>query len=120
VRCFADLGALIDAERVGLEHPKPVTELLLELSQGRQAASVAFHRHYPSTGIEQRSSKAPRARTHFVNSLPLQIAGNGRNPCEQLSVENEILAERLVGRQPMPRDDVSQRLGGRAHAPSER
>jgi hypothetical protein len=41
-----------------------------------------------------------------------QVAGLAHDPGGDVEVEQEVLAERLLGRQVVPRDDVAQRRQG--------
>ena len=48
------------------------------------------------TSVEQSAGKSARTGSDFIDALTLQRAGHCGNPCEQLPVEDEILAERLA------------------------
>jgi hypothetical protein len=104
-------GFLIDFERVGLEDLELAAELLLQLGQGGNAAAVALDRDHAGARIEQSPREPSRAGPDLVHALPLQRAGNGRDPRQQLTVEDEILAERLARGEAMPANDVTQRFG---------
>ena len=67
-----------------------------------------------ATTFAPASSKAlgqpARARADLIDGLAIERARNRRDPRQQLPVEDEILAERLACLEPVPGDDVAQRL----------
>ena len=67
----------------------------------------------PRLRLEQGAGQAAGAGADLINPLAVQRAGNRGDPREQLPVEDEILAERLARAEPVPGDDVAQRLGAR-------
>ena len=87
-------------------------KLRLQLGQRRDAAAVALDRDDRRPGVEQRAGQPARARADLIDALRLRaLPGIAAIAREQLPVEDEILAERLACAEPVPRDDVAQRLG---------
>ena len=107
---IAGLGALVDRERIGLDRSAAVRESLVQLGQGRKAAAVALDRDHIRAGLEQRARQPAGAGPDLIDGLAVERAGHGRDPGQQLPVEDEVLAERLARLEPVPRDDVAQRL----------
>src|SRR5436189_168822 len=120
------LGGGTDLERVALDRLQPPFESFAELGQGGQAAPVALDGDHPGSGAQQRPRKSARPRSHFVDRLAFQRAGNPRDPVEKLLVEKEILAERFRRAETVARYDLAQRRQGhasasrRAHSPAVR
>ena len=55
--------------------------------------------------------QSTRARPDLIDGFVFERARNCGDSSEKLSVEDEILAERLAGLKPVASDDVAQRLG---------
>src|SRR5205085_5113083 len=66
-------------------------------------------RDHFGAGAEQGAGEAAGAGADFVDALPREIAGNPGDAVEQLLVEEEILAERLGGGEPVAGDDLPER-----------
>jgi len=109
MRPFAGFGPDIDGHRVAGNHTKLVRKCLRQFSKGWQAAPVALDRDQPRPGAQDGAGQAAGTRPNLEGRLVLERSGNGRDPVQQLLVQQEILAERLVRLQPMGGDDVSQR-----------
>ena len=73
------------------------------------------------SGVEQAPGQTAGSGTDLIDRFALEPPGNCRDPGEQLPVEDEILAERLAGAEPVPGDDGAAR-GSKAagHAASKR
>ena len=63
-----------------------------------------------SSGLEQRIRQTSGAGADLVSGLTVEPAGDSCNASQQLPVEDEVLAECLACPEPVPRDDVAQRL----------
>ena len=113
-------GGLVDVERVALDQSKPSVERLPELIQRGKTTAVAFDCGYVCASVEQRASEPARSRPNFINVRVLKRAGDRSDPREELPVEDEVLAKRLVRAEPVSRDHLAQRLGGIAQAASAR
>ena len=111
MRPVADDLALVDLQRVGLDEVEGDRRTRAQLVERRNAAPVALDRDDVGAGIEQRAGQPAGSGADFVDALRREIAGNRRDPGQQLAVEDEILAERLARAEAVPRDDLAQRLG---------
>ena len=78
-------------------------------ASGAQAAPVALDRDHLGAGAEQGAGQPAGAGPDLVDALALERARDARDPVEQLLVEEEILAERLRGAEPVARDHLAQR-----------
>ena len=116
MRALADEALLVDSHGIVLNNPQLAWKFCFEFGQGRQATAIALDGDYSCSSIQQRSGQATRPRSNLIYGSAAKVAGDGRDPGQQLPVEDEILAERLTRRQPVPRDDVAQRLGRAGHA----
>ena len=83
-------------------------------SAGRQRRSRSTATTFAPASSRARVSP-PGPGPDLVDGLPVERAGDGGDPGEQLAVEDEILAERLARLQPVAGDDVAQRLGRVRH-----
>ncbi len=122
---FAGERALVDTKCVAFDDLEPVAERLPELAERGHTAPVALDGDDRRARDEQGARQAPRTGTHFINALALERAGDGGDTGEELSVEDEILAQRLARAEAMTGDDVAQGLRRTiqtvgAHAASER
>jgi len=103
--------ALVDAERVTLYDGEAIRKFLPELGECRHAAAIPLDGDHRRPCFQQSPGQPTRAGADLIDPLPIQIAGDGGNPREQLPVEDEILGERLACGQPVAGDDVSERFG---------
>src|SRR4029078_11000114 len=91
-----------------------------QLRKRGNAATVALDGDDRCAGFEQCAGEAAGAGPHFVDSLAGQCAGNRGDAGEELTVENEVLAERLARAQPVAGNDLPERLAPRRHAARRR
>ncbi len=90
-----------------------------KLLERLDAARVALDRDHPRrAGREQGPGQAAGAGSDLDHGAPAQIAGRRRDPAEQLGIEQEMLAEPLVGAQPEALDDGPERCLGIHGAPA--
>ena len=108
----ADLGALIDVQRVARDHPQASGELGFKLAESRQAAPVALDRHDLRPRVEQGTGQSARTGPDLIDALPYKRARNCRDPRQQLAVENEILPQRLGRLEPVAGDHIPERFSG--------
>jgi hypothetical protein len=67
--------------------------------------------------LQQGTGQATRPGPDFEYFPSFEIARHARDPVEQLRIEQEVLAQRLAGTQPMVADDFTKRgKGGHASA----
>ena len=92
----------------------------MKLRQCRETAAIALDCDYAGASLEQRSCQAAGPGADFINCPALEWARDGRDPGEQLTVEDEILPERLARAEPMAGNDVAERLGQSTHAEAAR
>ena len=116
MRPVANFIELVDVERVAGYDPQAPFMAGLEFGQRGQAASITLDRDDLRARSQQRMGQSTRAGPDFINGRTVERTRNCGNAREQLPVENEILSERLRGLQPVPCDDLAQRLGRLAHA----
>ncbi len=109
-------GALVHGQRIGFDQPQPLGMLGFDLGERGEAATVAFDSDHLGAGIEKRAGEAAGAGSDFVDILAIERARDRRNARKQLTIENEILAERLARLKSVPRDDLAKRLGRGTHA----
>jgi len=88
--------------------------------QGGQAAFITLDGDNIGTLGEKGTREAARAGTNFIYQAVGELPGDGGDPGQQLPVQDEILAECLARRQPVPRNDLAQRLRAVVHADKAR
>src|SRR4030095_8683008 len=105
---------------VRLDQGQAVSEMLLKLAQGWDAPPVPFHCGDLRTGVEQGPGQSCGTPTDLIDPLTFKRSRNGRDPREQLAIEDEILPKRLACAQPVASDHVAQGLRRCAPAVSRR
>ena len=72
---------------------------------------IAFNAAMDASGAfgQQGAGESAGTGTGFDNGGVAQIAGGPRNPRGEVEVEQEVLAERFLGAQIVPPDDLAQR-----------
>ena len=90
-----------------------------DLGERAKAALVALDRDdlFRAMG-EQRAREAAGSGADFDDDDPVERAGGARDAPGEVQVEEKILAERLLGLEPVRGDDLAQRrqsVGGEAH-----
>ena len=103
---WKDIGQVY-GERVIFPHGQHAGKRLREFFQRGQAAAVAFDRDDFGASLEKSACQAAGAWADFINGLSRQIAGDSRDPVQQLAIEQEVLAERLARREPVARDNFT-------------
>lgn len=111
---------LADGERICLKDGQAAGIFRLKLRKRGYAAAVALDRRNRRSGIEQRAREAARAGTHLINALAFERTWNGRDPSQELTVEDEILSERLACAKAVAGNDLAERLCLAAQAASAR
>ncbi len=87
-------------QRVGRDDPQPAPGAGGELVERREEARVALDRdHLRGAGIEQRAGQPARARPDLDHAAPGELARRRSDPAQQVRIEQEVLAEPLVGAQ---------------------
>src|SRR5687768_15568612 len=116
----AGLGALVDPHRVAFDDLEPLRIFLLELGEDREAAAVALDGDDVGPSVEQRPGQPAGTRPDLIDRLSLERPRNRGDPRQQLTVEDEILPERLAGLETVPSDDVTKRLQRALHSVGDR
>ena len=88
----------IDRQRIPFDHAQPARIGITQFGKRGDAASVTLDRGDARAGGEQRAGKAAGTWPHLQHLLVLQVARHGRDARQELSVEEEVLPERLAGR----------------------
>ena len=120
MRAVTDQLALVDMERVSLDHPKAASKLAAQFLKGGNTATVTLDGGNVRACIEERMGQTSGPWSNLINSLTLQRSRNCCDPGEQLPVEDEVLAKRLARLKAKPGDDVAQRLRIAVQKPSGR
>ena len=97
---LADRGSLIDLEGIGVDNcrcPGYAACNSARAGMHRRSRSTAMTR---GSGVEQRVGQTSWTRADFIDTLSRQGPGNGSDARQQLSVEDEILAQSLAGLSP--------------------
>ena len=94
---------------IALDHRQLAGKRLGQFGQRGQAAAVHLDGGHLRPGAQQRAGQAAGSGADFQHVLALQPARNGGDAIEQLFVEQEVLAQRLGGDQPVPVDHIAQR-----------
>ena len=94
-------------ERVIFPHGQHAGKRLREFFQRGQATAVPFDSDDFGTSLEKRTCQAAGAGADFIDGLSRQIAGDSRDPVQQLAIEQKVLAERLARREPVARDNFT-------------
>ena len=105
--------------RIGADDLQPSRIALGNLFKRRQRAFVALDRDdAPRAQRQQRARQSAGAGTDLDDGGVFQRARGARDPRGEVEVEQEILSERLAGRQVMLANDVAERrqIVDRAHA----
>ena len=82
----------------------------LQFGEGRYATPVPLDSHHIRACFQQGARQSARARPDLIDGLAVERARHCRNSGQQLPVEDEVLTESLACLEPVPRDDVAQRL----------
>ena len=120
VGALSDEFALVDHKGVAFDDGETRSKFLLQFRQRGNAAPIALDGDDGGSRIEQRTRKPAWARADFIDALALELSWNRCDPGEQLSVEDEVLPQRLARAQPMAGNYVAERFGGRAQGVSAR
>ena len=78
MRAVADLGALVDLQRVAVDDLQPAREIRFELGQRRQAAPVALDRDHLGAGVEQGAGQAAGTGADLIDRRPVERAREWR------------------------------------------
>src|SRR6185369_4731487 len=97
-----------------------MAKLMLEFSESGDAAPVPLDRDHCRTGVEKCAGQTAGARSDLVNRAALERPRDRGDPRKKLTVQNEILAERLARAEAVSSDDVAERLRAGAHAVAAR
>jgi hypothetical protein len=110
VSAVASLGLLVDLQRVGVDDAELAGVLPFKFGKGRNTAAVSFNGNDRSAGFKKRICETAGSGANLIGRLAFEGSWHCRNPCQQLAVEDEVLTQRLAGLEPVPRDDIAQRL----------
>ena len=100
--------AVLHFQRIALDNSKLAGERFVEFRQRRQAAAVHLDRRYICARAQQCASQPAGSGANFQHCLSGEIARNCRDAGQQLLVEQEVLAERLAGREAVAGNDFAQ------------
>ena len=105
---------MIYRQCVAFLDPQPAGECLLQFTQRRDAARIAFDRRHPRSGAQQGAGQPAGAGPDLQHRPVSQRPRHGSDPVEQILVEQEVLAQRLRCAEAMAGDNLAQR--GQAHS----
>ncbi len=84
--------------------------------QRGKAPRITLHRDDAVCSFEEQSTGEPaRSRPDFEDGVAGERAGGTGDAPRQVEIEQEVLAEALLRREPVPRDDVAQGRQAIAH-----
>ena len=93
-------GGLVDLQSVRLDHLKAAGRRLGEFAQQRQEAAVLLDRNQPAgVAFQERPGQAAGPRTHLDHCVALEGPGQARDLAGDVQVQQEVLAEALLGEQ---------------------
>ena len=98
-------GRDIEVEGVGLDQGQQSIRFGLERAQGPDAARVALDGDQPCTPRQDRAGQPAGGRADLEDRTAGKVTGCRRDALENGGVEQEMLAEALVGREPVFTDD---------------
>src|SRR5438477_6540540 len=78
------------------------------LLEGREGALVAFDRNHASSLSEEGARQSTRTGPDLDNRHVVERSARPCNPCREIEVQQEILAERLLGAEPVLPDDLPE------------
>ncbi|MCY1172551.1 hypothetical protein D9M73_126870 [compost metagenome] len=97
----------VDFQGVALDHAQLARKRLAQFSERRDTAMVALDRGDACARRQQGAGQAAGAGANLQHLGVVQVAGNARDPRQQLRVEQEVLPQRLARIQAITRDDVA-------------
>ena len=102
---------LVHLQGVGVDHRQSAVRRAREVRQQGEEAGVGLHGDHPRAGLEQGPGQPAGSRSDLDHRLALEGPGQPGDLAADVEVEEEVLAEALVGGQAGGAQGVAQRRG---------
>ncbi len=106
----SQMRARIEGERIAGDDLEPARIMRGDFLERGDSALIAFDGDHAGRALrQQRARQSARSGADLDNRYAGKRSAGARDARRQIKIEQEILAERLLGGEAMPADDLAQR-----------